>query len=109
RTGRVTADGESRLARARALRSPPGALCPCAGPPGGAAPLAGADQAAAVPLAVLLFLVRLLLRHGTHRAPLAAALALALVPAPAAVAAAAVGLLVHAVLALSRASAHARP
>ncbi|MFD8021012.1 hypothetical protein ACFV6G_11370 [Streptomyces lavendulae] len=58
---------------------------------------------------MLLFLVRLLLRHGAHRAPVAAALALALVPAPAAVAAAAAGLLVHAVLALSRASAHARP
>ncbi|MCX5194536.1 hypothetical protein OOK31_11610 [Streptomyces sp. NBC_00249] len=74
----------------------------------GAAALAGAAQAVAVPLAVLLFLARLLLTHGTHRAPVAAALALALVPAPAAALAAAAGLLVHAVLALSRASAHAR-
>ncbi|MET8749448.1 hypothetical protein ABZW32_05105 [Streptomyces sp. NPDC004667] len=86
-----------------------GVLLPFGAAAAGAAALAGADPAAAVPLAVLLFLVRLLLRHGAHRAPLAAALALALVPAPAAVAAAAAGLLVHAVLALSRASAHARP
>ncbi|MFD8986398.1 hypothetical protein [Streptomyces sp. NPDC059564] len=75
----------------------------------GAAALAGAAAAVAVPLAVLLFLTRLLLRHGAHRAPVALALALALLPAPAAVSAAAAGLLVHAVLALSRASAHARP
>ncbi|EFL17456.1 predicted protein [Streptomyces sp. C] len=61
-----------------------------------------------MPLAVLLFLARLLLRHGAHRTPVAAALALALVPDPAAVPAAAAGLLVHAFLALSRASAHAR-
>ncbi|MGR4881983.1 hypothetical protein ACIPUC_21670 [Streptomyces sp. LARHCF249] len=75
----------------------------------GAAALAGAPLTAAVPLALLLFLTRLLLRHGAHRGPVAAALALALVPAPAAASAAAAGLLVHAVLALSRASAHARP
>ncbi|MFD9575198.1 hypothetical protein ACFWBI_35935 [Streptomyces sp. NPDC059982] len=75
----------------------------------GAAAVTGAAPGVAVPLAVLLFLVRLLLRHGTHRAPVALALALALVPVPAAVAAAAAGLLVHAALALSRASAHARP
>ncbi|MEU3405532.1 hypothetical protein ABZ766_16560 [Streptomyces sp. NPDC006670] len=75
----------------------------------GAAALAGADPATAVPLAVLLFLVRLLLGHGARRAPVAAALALALVPVPAAVYAAVAGLLVHAFLALSRASAHARP
>ncbi|MER7122210.1 hypothetical protein ABT379_24955, partial [Streptomyces goshikiensis] len=74
----------------------------------GAAALAGAPLAEAVPLAVLLFLTRLLLSHGArgaHRRPVAAALALALVPAAAAAAAA--GLLVLAVLALSRASAHA--
>ncbi|MCX5011855.1 hypothetical protein OG765_12775 [Streptomyces sp. NBC_00555] len=75
----------------------------------GAAALAGAPLTAAVPLALLLFLTRLLLRHGAHRGPVAAALALALVPVPAAASAAAAGLLVHAVLALSRASAHARP
>ncbi|MCY0948442.1 hypothetical protein [Streptomyces sp. H27-S2] len=75
----------------------------------GAAALAGASLAAAVPLAVLLFLVRLLLRHGAGRRPVAAALALALVPVPAAALAAAAGLLVHAFLTLSRASAHARP
>ncbi|MFD3697386.1 hypothetical protein ACFWUZ_14730 [Streptomyces sp. NPDC058646] len=75
----------------------------------GAAAVAGAPLAAAVPLALLLFLTRLLLRHGAHRGPVAAALALALVPVPAAAVAAAAGLLVHAVLALSRASAHARP
>ncbi|MCJ1678014.1 hypothetical protein MTF65_11790 [Streptomyces sp. APSN-46.1] len=73
-----------------------------------AAALAGAPLAEAVPLAVLLFLTRLLLTHGArgaHRRPVAAALALALVPV--AVPAAAAGLLVLAVLALSRASAHA--
>ncbi|MFJ8160974.1 hypothetical protein ACIRBY_08570 [Streptomyces sp. NPDC096136] len=75
----------------------------------GAAALAGAAPATAVPLAVLLFLVRLLLGHGAHRAPVAAALALALVPGPVAVYAAVAGLLVHALTALSRASAHARP
>ncbi|RPF45620.1 hypothetical protein EDD96_2182 [Streptomyces sp. Ag109_G2-6] len=75
----------------------------------GAAALAGAAPATAVPLAVLLFLVRLLLGHGAHRAPVAAALVLALVPVPAAVYAALAGLLVHAFRALSRASAHARP
>ncbi|MEW2137828.1 hypothetical protein AB0892_14700 [Streptomyces sp. NPDC005409] len=75
----------------------------------GAAALAGAPLTVAVPLALLLFLTRLLLRHGAHRGPVGAALALALVPSPAAAAAAAAGLLVHAVLALSRASAHARP
>ncbi|MFD4136724.1 hypothetical protein [Streptomyces goshikiensis] len=77
----------------------------------GAAALAGAPLAEAVPLAVLLFLTRLLLSHGArggaHHRPVAAALALALVPAAAAAAAAAAGLLVLAVLALSRASAHA--
>lgn len=75
----------------------------------GAAALAGAPTAVAVPLAVLLFLTRLLLRHGAHRGPVATALVFALVPVPAAVLAAAAGLLVHGVLALSRASAHARP
>ncbi|MEV7442276.1 hypothetical protein AB0O22_14100 [Streptomyces sp. NPDC091204] len=75
----------------------------------GAAALAGAALPVAVPLALLLFLTRLLLRHGAHRGPVGAALALALVPVPAAAIAAAAGLLVHAVLALSRASAHARP
>ncbi|MGW7189660.1 hypothetical protein ACWGIP_10980, partial [Streptomyces sp. NPDC054838] len=75
----------------------------------GAAVLAGAPLAAAVPLAVLLLATRLLLAHGAHRVPAAAALAVALVPVPAAPLAAAAGLLVHAVVALSRASAHARP
>ncbi|MFJ3837836.1 hypothetical protein ACIPY6_20240 [Streptomyces sp. NPDC090054] len=75
----------------------------------GAAAVIGAPLAAAVPLAVLLFLARLLLGHGAHRAPVAVALTLALVPDPAVVTAAAAGLLVHAFLALSRASAHARP
>ncbi|WP_420079677.1 hypothetical protein ACN6AT_13480 [Streptomyces sp. JL4002] len=74
----------------------------------GAAALAEAPLPVAVPLALLLFLTRLLLRHGARREPVAAALALALVPLPAAAAAAAAGLLLHAVLALSRASAHAR-
>ncbi|MFE2330430.1 hypothetical protein ACFXD5_42095 [Streptomyces sp. NPDC059385] len=62
----------------------------------------------AVPLALLLFLTRLLLRHGARRAPIAAALAFALVPVPAAALAAVAGLLVQAVLVLARASAHAR-
>ncbi|ROQ95984.1 hypothetical protein EDE04_2440 [Streptomyces sp. 2132.2] len=75
----------------------------------GAAALAGTPLGLAVPLAALLFLTRLLLGHGAPRGPVAAALALALVPTPLAVPAAASGLLVHAVLALSRASAHARP
>lgn len=75
----------------------------------GAAALAGTPLAVAVPLALLLFLTRLLLRHGAHRGPVGAALGLALVPVPGAALAAAAGLLVHAVLALSRASAHARP
>uniref|UniRef100_A0AAU2JWP8 Integral membrane protein n=1 Tax=Streptomyces sp. NBC_00049 TaxID=2903617 RepID=A0AAU2JWP8_9ACTN len=75
----------------------------------GAAAVAGASLRAAVPLALVLFLTRLLLRHGAHRGPVAAALALALVPLPEAVLAAAAGLLVQAVLALCRASAHARP
>ncbi|MGW0392605.1 hypothetical protein ACWDYJ_17245 [Streptomyces sp. NPDC003042] len=75
----------------------------------GAAAVTGAAFAAAVPFAVLLFLARLLLVHGAHRAPVGLALALALVPDPAAVPAAVAGLLVHAFLALSRASAHARP
>ncbi|KOV23822.1 MULTISPECIES: hypothetical protein [Streptomyces] len=75
----------------------------------GAAALTGAPLPVAVPLALLLFLTRLLLRHGSRRGPVAAALALALVPLPAAAPAAAAVLLVHAVLALSRASAHARP
>ncbi|MFF4317576.1 hypothetical protein [Streptomyces sp. NPDC001568] len=75
----------------------------------GAAAVTGAPLSTAVPLAVLLFLARLLLGHGAHRAPPAVALALALVPVPAVVTAAAAGLLVHAFLALSRASAHARP
>ncbi|MGW0366012.1 hypothetical protein [Streptomyces sp. NPDC002990] len=75
----------------------------------GATAVAGAPLAVAVPLAVVLFLTRLLLRHGARRGPAAAALALALVPIPAVVLATAAGLLVHAVLALSRACAHARP
>ncbi|MEU8435042.1 hypothetical protein AB0F18_19370 [Streptomyces sp. NPDC029216] len=75
----------------------------------GVAALAGAAPETAVPLAVLLFLARLLLGHGAHRAPVALALALALVPVPATAYAAAAGLLVHAFRALSRASAHARP
>ncbi len=75
----------------------------------GAAALAGTALPVAVPLALLLFLTRLLLRHGAHRGPVGAALALALIPVPAAAIAAAAGLLVHALLALSRASAHARP
>ncbi|KOU41922.1 hypothetical protein ADK53_08205 [Streptomyces sp. WM6373] len=75
----------------------------------GAAALTGAPLPVAVPLALLLFLTRLLLRHGSRRGPVAAALALALVPLPAAAPAAAAVLLVHAVLALTRASAHARP
>lgn len=75
----------------------------------GAAALAGAAAGVAVPLALLLFLIRLLLRHGARRGPLAAALALALVPFPVAVPVAVAGLLVQAVLVLSRASAHARP
>nr|MDT0514249.1 hypothetical protein [Streptomyces sp. DSM 41633] len=74
----------------------------------GAAALAGTPLRVAVPLALLLFLTRLLLRHGAHRGPVGAALALALIPVPPAALAAAAGLLVHAVLALSRASAHAR-
>ncbi|WKV72004.1 hypothetical protein AW27_011035 [Streptomyces sp. PCS3-D2] len=74
----------------------------------GAAVLAGTPLAAAVPLALLLFLTRLQLRHGTRPGPVAAALAVALVPAPAAATAAAAALLVHTVLALSRACAHAR-
>ncbi|WP_411102014.1 hypothetical protein [Streptomyces sp. cmx-4-9] len=75
----------------------------------GAAALAGAPLRAALPLALLLFLTRLLLRHGAHRGPVAAALLTALVPVPAVALAAAAGLLVQTVLALSRASAHARP
>ncbi|MFJ1568294.1 hypothetical protein ACIOG8_29465 [Streptomyces erythrochromogenes] len=75
----------------------------------GAAALAGTPLPVAVPLALLLFLTRLLLRHGSRRGPVAAALALALIPVPAAAPAAAAALLVHAVLVLSRASAHARP
>ncbi|WP_328300674.1 hypothetical protein OG389_24930 [Streptomyces sp. NBC_00435] len=76
----------------------------------GAAALTGAPQSVAVPLAVLLFLTRLLLGHGVPRGALLAALALvlALLPVPAAPFAAAAGLLVPAVLALSRASAHAQ-
>ncbi|WP_327285286.1 MULTISPECIES: hypothetical protein [unclassified Streptomyces] len=74
----------------------------------GAAAIAGTPYAVAVPLALLLFLARLLLVHGAPRGPVAAALALVLVPTPPAVAAAAAGLLVHAALVLSRASAHAR-
>ncbi|MBT2469435.1 hypothetical protein J7E97_16520 [Streptomyces sp. ISL-66] len=75
----------------------------------GAAAVAGAPLPTAVPLAVLLFLTRLMLAHGAPRRGIAAAMALALVPFPAAPFAAAAGLLVPAVLALSRASAHARP
>ncbi|MEV7545094.1 hypothetical protein [Streptomyces sp. NPDC089915] len=94
-------------ARARPLLA--GALLLFTAAATGAAALVGAAPATAVPLAVLLFLARLLLGHGAHRAPVAFALALALVPVPAAVYAAVAGLLVHAFLALSRASAHARP
>ncbi|MER7462017.1 hypothetical protein [Streptomyces sp. NPDC097981] len=75
----------------------------------GSAAIAGTPLTVAVPLAVLLFLARLLLTHGAPRGSVAVALALALVPAPQAVPAAAAVLLVHAVLVLSRASAHARP
>ncbi|MFD7033644.1 hypothetical protein ACFWAR_37015 [Streptomyces sp. NPDC059917] len=67
-----------------------------------------APLAVAVPLAVLLFLTRLLVRHTPHRVPAAIALAVALIPNPVAAAAAAAGLLVHATVALSRASAHAQ-
>ncbi|MET3985957.1 hypothetical protein [Streptomyces sp. PvR034] len=70
--------------------------------------LLGAPLAVAVPLAVLLFLTRLLVRHTPHRVPAAIALAVALIPNPVAAAAAAAGLLVHATVALSRASAHAQ-
>ncbi|MEU6310218.1 hypothetical protein [Streptomyces sp. NPDC047014] len=110
------AGGRTRLAGSRALedfaaRVRPLLLIAAAlftAAAAGAAALAGAPLPVAVPLALLLFLTRLLLRHGAHRGPVAAALGLALVPVPAAAAAAAAGLLVHAVLALSRASAHAR-
>ncbi|WP_371617790.1 hypothetical protein [Streptomyces sp. NBC_00454] len=74
----------------------------------GAAALAAAPYAVAVPLAVLLFLTRLMLGHGAPRPAVLAGLALALLPIPAAAFLAAAGLLVPAVLALSRASAHAR-
>ncbi|MER5733854.1 hypothetical protein ABT084_36930 [Streptomyces sp. NPDC002138] len=70
--------------------------------------LVGAPLAAALPLAVLLFLTRLLVRHTPPRVPAAIALAVALIPNPVAAAAAAAGLLVHATVALSRASAHAQ-
>ncbi|MFD9412608.1 hypothetical protein ACFWBN_37165, partial [Streptomyces sp. NPDC059989] len=111
------ARARARLAGSRALedfadRARPlllAAVAAFAAAAAGAAALAGAPLTAAVPLALVLFLTRLLLRHGAHRGPVAAALALALVPFPAAAPAAAAGLLVHAVLALSRASAHARP
>lgn len=111
------ARARSRLAGSRALedfadRTRPlllAAVAVFAAAAAGAAALVGAPLAAAVPLAVLFFLTRLLLRHGARRGPVAAALLTALVPVPAAAAAAAAGLLVHAVLALSRASAHARP
>lgn len=111
------ARARARLAGSRALedfadRARPlllAAVAAFAAAAAGAATLAGAPLGAAVPLALVLFLTRLLLRHGAHRGPVAAALALALVPFPAAATAAAAGLLVHAVLALSRASAHARP
>ncbi|CAM5572119.1 hypothetical protein SAVIM338S_04857 [Streptomyces avidinii] len=75
----------------------------------GAAAVAGAPLPTAVPLAVLLFLTRLMLAHGAPRRFVAASMALALVPVAAAPFAAAAGLLVPAVVALSRASAHARP
>lgn len=111
------AGGRARLDGSRALedfadRTRPllvAAVAVFTGAAAGAAALAGTPLPVAVPLALLLFLTRLLLRHGAHRAPLGAALALALVPVPEAALAAAAGLLVHAVLALSRASAHARP
>ncbi|MFD3543209.1 hypothetical protein ACFWUQ_27440, partial [Streptomyces sp. NPDC058662] len=98
---------EDFAARARPLLLAAVALFTAAA--AGAAALAGTPLAVAVPLAVLLFLTRLLLRHGAHRGPVAAALVLALVPVPVAVPAACAGLLVHAVRALARASAHARP
>nr|WSX49913.1 hypothetical protein OG409_13740 [Streptomyces sp. NBC_00974] len=75
----------------------------------GAAAVAGAPPSTAVPLAVLLFLTRLMLAHGAPRRGIATAMAVALLPIPAAPFAAAAGLLVPAFLALSRASAHARP
>lgn len=111
------AKARARLAGSRALeefadRTRPlflGAAAVFTAAAAGAAALAGAAAGAAVPLALLLFLIRLLLRHGARRGPLAAALALALVPFPAAVPIAVAGLLVQAVLVLSRASAHARP
>ncbi|MCX5145561.1 hypothetical protein OHB36_02005 [Streptomyces sp. NBC_00320] len=111
------ARARSRLAGSRALedftdRARPlliAAALAFAATAAGAAALAGTPSAVAVPLAVLLFLTRLLLAHGAPRGPVAAALALALLPTPLAVPAAAAGLLVHAVLVLSRASAHARP
>lgn len=87
-----------------------GTLALFTGAAAGAAALTGARLAVAVPLAVLLFLTRLLLAHGAPRGALAAGLALvlALLPTPVAPFAAAAGLLVPAVLALSRASAHAQ-
>ncbi|MFF3858540.1 hypothetical protein [Streptomyces sp. NPDC002209] len=111
------ARARSRLAGSRALedfadRARPlviAAALAFAATAAGAAALAGTPAAVAVPLAVLLFLTRLLLVHGAPRGPVVAALALALLPVPPAVPAAAAGLLVHAVLVLSRASAHARP
>ncbi|MGW8781872.1 hypothetical protein ACWGNM_27965 [Streptomyces sp. NPDC055796] len=111
------ARARSRLAASRALedfadRARPllvAAVLAFGAAAAGAAALAGTPLGIAVPLAVLLFLTRLLLGHGAPRRPVAAALALALVPTPPAVSVAAAGLLVHAVLALSRASAHARP
>ncbi|MFJ6794525.1 hypothetical protein [Streptomyces sp. NPDC091268] len=104
-----------RLARSRALEDFADGVRPLllgavglfAAAAAGAAVLTGAPLTAALPLAVLLFLTRLLLAHGAPRGPVAAALALALLPTPVAAAAAAAGLLVHALLALSRASAHA--
>ncbi|MCX5584650.1 hypothetical protein [Streptomyces erythrochromogenes] len=111
------AGGRARLGGSRALedfadRARPllfAAVAGFTGAAAGAAALAGAPLPVAVPLALLLFLTRLLLRHGSRRGPVAAALALALIPVPAAAPAAAAALLVHSVLALSRASAHARP
>ncbi|WP_150209595.1 hypothetical protein [Streptomyces venezuelae] len=61
----------------------------------------------ALPLVPLLFLARLLLAHGV-RHPVTAALALGLLPVPGAALAGTGWLLVHATIALSRASAHTR-
>ncbi|MER5933651.1 hypothetical protein [Streptomyces sp. NPDC002054] len=70
-------------------------------------PAGGPSPATALPLVLLLFLARLLLAHG-GRGQVTAALVLGLLPVPGAAAVAAGWLLVHATVALSRASAHTR-